>query len=128
MKDHYKTLGLKYEATEYQIKQAYSKLSTKYHPDRNQTAVAAEKFSEVTEAYRVLGSREKKQEYDNRLSMKLKILLAEPASVFTKRDPVENVGNKLDEKKKRERENISKYAICMALFIMVMYQLKKYGI
>lgn len=131
MKDYYKTLGLEYNASEHQIQQAYSKLSTKYHPDRNRTAIAAGKFHEVTEAYGVLGSKEKKQEYDNRLSMKLKIFLADPASTFTKRVYVnqdENVEKKIDEKKIQERENIFKFSLTMLLLIIVMYSLKKVGL
>ncbi|MCK5134724.1 MAG: J domain-containing protein [Bacteroidales bacterium] len=50
-KDYYKVLGLLRGASEKQIKFAYRKLALKYHPDRNQTTGARQKFQEITTAY-----------------------------------------------------------------------------
>ncbi len=50
-KDHYKVLGLPASATEEQIKSAYRKLAFKYHPDRNSSPGAKQKFHEITTAY-----------------------------------------------------------------------------
>ncbi|MDD4878751.1 MAG: molecular chaperone DnaJ [Candidatus Nanoarchaeia archaeon] len=63
-KDYYKTLGVKKEASEDEIKSAYKSLAKKYHPDLNKEASASEKFKEVNEAYSVLGDKTKRQNYD----------------------------------------------------------------
>lgn len=64
-KDYYEVLGVSRNATEQEIKSAYRKLAMKYHPDHNQgDAQAAEKFKEISEAYEVLSSKEKRERYD----------------------------------------------------------------
>ena len=63
--DFYKTLGVKEDASESDIKKAYRKLSRKYHPDLNPGNEAAEKkFKEVSEAYDVLSDKKQREEYD----------------------------------------------------------------
>jgi len=63
-KDYYKILGVARGASEEEIKKAYRKLALKYHPDKNQTTGAEEKFKEIGEAYDVLSDSKKKQIYD----------------------------------------------------------------
>lgn len=64
-KDYYKVLGVDKNASEAQIKSAYRKLAKKYHPDLNGgDEKAQEKFKEISEAYEVLGDKEKKKKYD----------------------------------------------------------------
>uniref|UniRef100_A0A0A9W614 DnaJ 1 n=2 Tax=Lygus hesperus TaxID=30085 RepID=A0A0A9W614_LYGHE len=63
-KDYYKTLGITKHATTEQIKKAYRTLALKYHPDKNKTAGAEEKFKEVAEAYEVLSDAKKREVYD----------------------------------------------------------------
>ncbi len=66
MKDLYSVLGVSKSASEAEIKSAYRKLARKYHPDLNKdNKDAAEKFKEVSAAYDILGSKEKRQKYDN---------------------------------------------------------------
>lgn len=61
----YKTLGVKKDASEDEIKKAYRKLARQYHPDRNPgDKEAEEKFKEVSAAHDVLGDPEKRKEYD----------------------------------------------------------------
>jgi molecular chaperone DnaJ len=61
----YKTLGVKKDATEDEIKKAYRKLARKYHPDRNpDDKQAEEKFKEISAANDVLADPEKRKEYD----------------------------------------------------------------
>merc|ERR1712227_233940 len=63
-KDYYKILGVAKGASDDEIKKAYRKLALKYHPDKNQTSGAEEKFKEIGEAYDVLSDSKKKQIYD----------------------------------------------------------------
>ncbi len=63
--DYYKTLGVKRDASEKDIKQAYRRLARKYHPDVNPGDTAAEqRFKEVSEAYSVLGTSDSRKKYD----------------------------------------------------------------
>jgi curved DNA-binding protein len=64
-KDYYKTLGVARTATEAEIKKAYRKLASKYHPDVSKEANAKEKFQEIGEAYETLGDTEKRGAYDS---------------------------------------------------------------
>ena len=64
-KDYYKILGVKRDASEQDIKQAYRRLARKLHPDLNPGDKSAEaKFKEVNEAYEVLSDKEKRGKYD----------------------------------------------------------------
>jgi DnaJ-class molecular chaperone len=62
--DYYQILGVSNSASADEIKRAYRKLALQYHPDRNKTKEAEEKFKEVTKAYEVLGDPQKRQTYD----------------------------------------------------------------
>lgn len=62
--DYYKVLGVSKSATAEEIKKAYRKLALQYHPDRNKTKEAADKFKEVNRAYEVLSDSQKRQTYD----------------------------------------------------------------
>ena len=60
-KDYYDTLGVKKDATEKDIKQAYRRLARKYHPDVNPGDKNAEaKFKEINSAHEVLSDKEKR--------------------------------------------------------------------
>lgn len=63
-KDYYKTLGISKGATEEDIKKAYRKQALKWHPDKNKSAAAEEKFKEIAEAYEVLSDPKKREIYD----------------------------------------------------------------
>ena len=63
-KDYYKVLGLSRGATEEEVKKAYRKLALKFHPDKNKSAGAEEKFKEIAEAYEVLSDKKKRDVYD----------------------------------------------------------------
>jgi len=62
----YERIGLQPEASDSEIKKAYRKLSVQYHPDKNKgNAEAEQKFREITEAYEILGDKEKRVIYDS---------------------------------------------------------------
>ncbi len=64
-KDYYNILGVKRDASEREIKQAYRRLARKHHPDVNPGDKSAEaKFKEINEAYEVLSDKETRQKYD----------------------------------------------------------------
>ena len=53
----WKVLNLKPNSSEKEIKAAYRKMAMKYHPDRNKSSDAEEKFKEVVWAYSILMNR-----------------------------------------------------------------------
>lgn len=63
-KDYYKILGIPKTSTDEEIKKAYRKMALKYHPDKNKTIGAEEKFKEVAEAYEVLSDKKKRDIFD----------------------------------------------------------------
>lgn len=63
-KSYYEILGVGRSATEEEIRKAFRKNAMKWHPDRNKSDEAAEKFKELNEAYQVLIDPDKRQMYD----------------------------------------------------------------
>lgn len=65
---YYEILEVSATATQAQIKTAYYKQSFIYHPDRNSgSEEATTRFSEISEAYTVLGSKALRKKYDRGL-------------------------------------------------------------
>lgn len=70
MKDYYNILGVQRGASEADIKAAYRKLASKYHPDKYvgkdpaEVKAAEAKFTEAKEAYEVLTDSVKRSNYD----------------------------------------------------------------
>ena len=65
MADPYSILGVARNASEKDIKSAYRKLAKELHPDRNtEKPNAAERFSEVTNAYDLLSDKDKRARFD----------------------------------------------------------------
>ena len=65
MADPYSTLGVPRGASEAEIKKAYRKLAKELHPDRNKdNPKAAERFSQVTNAYDLLTDKDKRARFD----------------------------------------------------------------
>jgi molecular chaperone DnaJ len=63
-RDYYEVLGVSRAASDDEIKKAYRKLALQFHPDRNNSPEATERFKEATEAYQVLSDAEKRSLYD----------------------------------------------------------------
>ncbi len=63
-RDYYDILGVPKSAGVDEIKAAYRKLALEYHPDRNKSPGAEEKFKELSEAYAALSDSGKRQVYD----------------------------------------------------------------
>ncbi|KAI7694038.1 DnaJ -like protein subfamily B member 1 [Sarcoptes scabiei] len=63
-KDYYEILSINRNASEDEIKKAYRKLALKYHPDKNKSPEAEEKFKLIAEAYEVLSDKKKREIYD----------------------------------------------------------------
>ncbi|KAI5089761.1 dnaJ-like subfamily B member 1 [Silurus meridionalis] len=63
-KDYYNILGIQKGASEDEIKKAYRKQALKYHPDKNKSPGAEDKFKEIAEAYDVLSDPKKKDIFD----------------------------------------------------------------
>lgn len=63
-RDYYEVLGIQRSANKEEIKNSYRRLALQYHPDRNKSPGAEERFKEISEAYAVLSDDEKRKRYD----------------------------------------------------------------
>ena len=63
-RDYYDILEVSKKATDEQLKIAFRKKALKYHPDRNKSKDAEDKFKEINEAYQILSDSEKRAKYD----------------------------------------------------------------
>ncbi len=65
-RDYYDVLGVPRDADQKTIKDAYHRLAMKWHPDRNKSEGAEERFKEIAKAYAVLHDPSKRARYDAR--------------------------------------------------------------
>ncbi|VDL61980.1 unnamed protein product [Hymenolepis diminuta] len=65
--DIYKVLGVKQNATQREIKEAFYNLSKKYHPDITGNSASSAQFQEIKNAYEILGDPNKRADYDRGL-------------------------------------------------------------
>ncbi len=63
-RDYYEILNVSKNSSDSEIKKAYRKLALQWHPDRNKSSEANEKFKEINKAYEVLSDPKKKEVYD----------------------------------------------------------------
>lgn len=64
LKSHYDVLGVHKNCSQAQIKEAYFKLSKLYHPDKNESVEAVEKFRDINAAYEILKNTKLRKLYD----------------------------------------------------------------
>lgn len=65
MKNYYEILEVPFTASQQEIKQAYKKLSAKYHPDNNGgVSFFNTVYNQIQEAYNVLSNESRKTQYD----------------------------------------------------------------
>jgi DnaJ-class molecular chaperone len=64
MADPYKVLGVSKTASEAEIKKAFRNLAKKYHPDTAKGDDAKKKFQEISNAYDVVGDKDKRAKFD----------------------------------------------------------------
>jgi molecular chaperone DnaJ len=63
-REYYDVLGVPRGASAEEIKRAFRKLAMKYHPDRNKSPDAEERFKAIGQAYEVLSDPERRAAYD----------------------------------------------------------------
>ena len=62
--DYYSILGVARNVNDEEIRKAFRKKAMEFHPDRNKSPDAEEKFKEINEAYQVLSDTKKRAQYD----------------------------------------------------------------
>jgi molecular chaperone DnaJ len=63
-RDFYDVLGVPKDSSKDDIKAAYRRLALQFHPDRNKSPEAEDKFKEISEAFAVLSDDDKRKQYD----------------------------------------------------------------
>jgi len=63
-RDYYEVLGVAPDASDEEVRRAFRKRAMEYHPDRNKSEDATDRFKEVTEAYQILSDPQRRAQYD----------------------------------------------------------------
>ncbi|XP_011702358.1 PREDICTED: dnaJ homolog subfamily C member 30 [Wasmannia auropunctata] len=90
--NHYDTLRISPRATQNEVKSAYYKLTLQFHPDKNDSEYAKQKFQDISEAYEVLGNHEQRKIYDR--------------GVLLRQQPVSTAATAAEEPTSRYRDNV----------------------
>jgi DnaJ-class molecular chaperone len=70
MGDYYLVLGVKKNASLDEIRKSFRTLALKYHPDKNKDSGSKEKFMKIVEAYETLSDLNRKNNYDESITIK----------------------------------------------------------
>jgi len=75
LKNYYEILGVNFNASTFDIEQAYQTLASQWHPDKHKTdrALAEKKFSDISEAFDVLSDKNKRSHYDEMLRLEFSL-------------------------------------------------------
>lgn len=92
--NHYQTLSISLTATKDEIKKAYRQLALHFHPDRNKSPDAHEKFIKINEAYLILFDDEARVKYDR-----------EYKYYYSQKAKTEQTSSSYQEKTYQEKEN-----------------------
>ncbi|HTF81525.1 MAG TPA: DnaJ domain-containing protein, partial [Cytophagales bacterium] len=68
MSNYYEILGVKRGASLEEIKKSYRRLAMQYHPDKNPSPSATEKFNQIQGAYDILADVNLRSQYDHSLT------------------------------------------------------------
>jgi len=109
IKNYYKILDVKSDATIEEIKKAYRKLALKCHPDVNKDVNAHNMFIEINEAYLILSDSEARKKYD-RAYRSYFIRQPETADLITDYEEERYEDDDLNNWSKNARKQSEKYA------------------
>lgn len=92
--NHYLTLEILPLASKEEVKKAYRRLALKYHPDKNKSHDAHEKFISINEAYLILFDEEARIKYDREYWI-----------YFGQKTKIENTGSQYQKQQEYKQEN-----------------------
>lgn len=61
--DYFEVLEIEKSASQDEIKRAYRRLASKFHPDRNKTEDAVERFQNIQASYDIISDPQKRKQY-----------------------------------------------------------------
>lgn len=104
MKDYYKILNVKSNASMDTIKKAYRKLAKQYHPDINKDKKSEETFKNINEAYEILGNETKRRQYDQGGSIFSRFSAYHNTENFNMNDIFSNFGFSKKQKSRKKKK------------------------
>lgn len=105
--NYYKILEVSPTADEDEIKRSYRRLVIKHHPDSCGSGNYKEEFYKIQDAYKFLSNKERRRQYDEKLSNKKKVNSWQEQDPLTfKHQTKEEIISKLHRQNKQNISNI----------------------